>query len=486
MSCHASGRTDTMTTANPWFRALLFGGAAWCACAMSASAQDAGQFVIRVESDLVLVPTEALAKVPRDQADPYWTDRQGRSALSGLTAKDFHLFQDGAEQKIESFTVEPWPRRIVRDNVACHVENFTAPGTRWTSGDYVHGACPTLPRETYYQIAFRPPPAPAGSCHHVNVTVDRPNAAAETRGEYCNTPYSGSDELNGTPRGQWMETRLASGAAGNLPLFLQAGRFYTDAPMAHVHLVLDLPWNSMKTERKNGRLWGNHEILGMVYRRDGGMVERFSENETRAVLLLSRESGPSIATHLGYRFEKQFDLPPGGYDLRVVFSDGTTNFGRAETALTVESCDVKQLGISSVLLGKRYQQASPLPHAERAGSFVPLVSKGIEVTPSGSTRFKRGEPLIAYFEVYEPLASVPPDAQVRVQLRIVDAGTGAVLDAREPFDAAGYRKAGSPVIPIAQKIPTTKLQRGSYRLEVQAKDSAGGSTVWRPASFTIE
>jgi hypothetical protein len=118
---------------------------------------------------------------------------------------------------------------------------------------------------------------------------------------------------------------------------------------------------------------------------------------------------------------------------------------------------------------------------------VPLVSRDIEVTPSGSTKFKRGELLIAYFEVYVPVASPSPQPKVEVHLRVMEAKTGRICDTPKPVvDAAAYSKPGSPVIAVAQKISTKKLTKGSYRLEVQAKDSAGRSTVWRPASFTIE
>src|SRR5882672_533542 len=37
-----------------------------------------------------------------------------------------------------------------------------------------------------------------------------------------------------------------------------------------------------------------------------------------------------------------------------------------------------------------------------------------------------------------------------------------------------------------EEVATEKLQKGQYRLEVQASDSAGRSTVWRTAHFTVE
>ena len=117
---------------------------------------------------------------------------------------------------------------------------------------------------------------------------------------------------------------------------------------------------------------------------------------------------------------------------------------------------------------------------------VPAVSKGIEVTPTADTRFKMGEPLYAYFEVYEPLMAGQPTPTVDFHLRVVDAKTAAVKIDVQSLSAESYRNTGSPVIPIGREIKTDKLSSGTYRLEVQATDSSGQSTAWRTANFTVE
>jgi hypothetical protein len=45
---------------------------------------------------------------------------------------------------------------------------------------------------------------------------------------------------------------------------------------------------------------------------------------------------------------------------------------------------------------------------------------------------------------------------------------------------------GSPLVPMALKIPVDKLDPGSYRLELRAMDSAGNKTKMRSADFTVE
>ena len=75
---------------------------------------------------------------------------------------------------------------------------------------------------------------------------------------------------------------------------------------------------------------------------------------------------------------------------------------------------------------------------------------------------------------------------MQIQMRIVDVKTGEVKSDSQPVDATPYVKAGSPVIPIGRGIDISKLPKGSYRLDVQATDSAGKGTPWRTANFTIE
>jgi hypothetical protein len=71
-------------------------------------------------------------------------------------------------------------------------------------------------------------------------------------------------------------------------------------------------------------------------------------------------------------------------------------------------------------------------------------------------------------------------------LKVVDAKTSEPKSDFPSLDVASYIEAGSTAIHIAREIPIDKLPPGSYRLEVQAADSAGKSTVWRTANFSVE
>jgi hypothetical protein len=44
----------------------------------------------------------------------------------------------------------------------------------------------------------------------------------------------------------------------------------------------------------------------------------------------------------------------------------------------------------------------------------------------------------------------------------------------------------SRIVPVSEEIPLEHLPPGSYRLQVQASDSAGQKTAWRESSFVIQ
>jgi len=160
------------------------------------------------------------------------------------------------------------------------------------------------------------------------------------------------------------------------------------------------------------------------------------------------------------RYEAQIDLLPGQYNLRLVLGDGT-DFGRVDTWLSIDSYGGKQLALSSVVLCKRFHSAS-VPDEETADAnlalqYVPLVSKGVQFTPTGDTHFRKGEPLFAYLEVYEPLLASGTTPTVQTQLRVTNTKTGQVKVDTGPRSAADWVQPGKSTIAIAEQIAVDKL-----------------------------
>jgi len=112
---------------------------------------------IRVESDLVLVRVEVLdKKVWREgpteagrrcvqaeheafahlrATEPYLPKDCEGLHIRGLATKDFHIFVDGQEQKIQDISTENAGIRV-RDNLGAHNEYSNSPVGKWSTPDY--------------------------------------------------------------------------------------------------------------------------------------------------------------------------------------------------------------------------------------------------------------------------------------------------------------------------------------------------------------
>jgi hypothetical protein len=461
-------------------------------------------------------------------SQPYLPQQCALGAIDGLTTQDFHVFVDGVEQKIQSVSPQYGTWEWARDTLGFHHEWSYTPVGRWSAGDMALSGAeePTGIFPRYYLVEFAPPESAQGSCHQLKVLVDSPKAAVSVPDQYCNIKDAASDPLYGTALGRAMENGAPSSKKPRLPLSLQAAFFYTGTNQARVDIAVEWPLRSyLDTNKVEFVVFsGSHYkdmnpigVLGMVYKEGRVLARRFSDlgfdrGQTSpapaytvlrvgppTVLAGSRPivgggydvAGPSDqgawnVGNLPIRYEAQIDLPSGEYDIVVALGD-EKNFGQAGQQLKIDSYDGTQLALSSVVLSKRGRDAAVAAQeaaaAHLAPKYVPLVSKGVQVTPAADRRFRRGEPLVTYFEIYEPLLLTAPATTVWAHLRLVDAKRGAVKEDYPPMNVAPYIQPGSSVIPVTVSL---KARKGAYRLEVQATDSAGRTTPWRAANFTIE
>jgi hypothetical protein len=424
--------------------------------------------------------------------------------IRGLTANEFHLFEDGVEQKIESAKLDRWAWISARDNFVSHEEWSYAPLGKWGTVDQGVDWSPS-PANYFYQLSYVPTNREEGKCRHVRVKVDKPRAVVYAGDQYCYTAQPSGDPLNGTKFGQQLQANLDLDRRAKIPLSVQVSFFYTEAQRARVEIDLAFPWDKLTHKWVGGELHATIGALGIVEKKDRSVTTRFSDLAcciSGSQLFATFSYDPDLSANLQQQlqhiesaylpstYNRQIDLPTGEeFKLRVVLSDGR-NFGRAEVPLVIDSYDGKRLAISSVALCKRFRDAGAAAQEDAAANlapqYVPLVSKGVRVTPTADTTFKRNDPLIAYFEVYEPLLSQQPKTAITAHMRITDPKTGMLTVDFPPLDAAPYERPGSTMIPIGDELVVSQLPKGDYRLEVQATDSAGRSTPWRTANFTLE
>ena len=129
----------------------------------------------------------------------------------------------------------------------------------------------------------------------------------------------------------------------------------------------------------------------------------------------------------------------------------------------VDGYDNKQSAISSDVLCDRYRDANIAKEEAAAVSlaprYTPLVSRGLQFTPTAQTHFKSSDHPIAYFEVYEPLPGGQPKPEAKTHVRIVNARTGETRFHFYPADSANHARPGG-------------RQRASFRRRSEYRQAA--------------
>lgn len=329
-------------------------------------------------------------------------------------------------------------------------------------------------QDEYYLLGYTPPDSAEGSCHTLKVKVDRGGTEVRFRTGYCNSKPQ--DMLAGDSAEKSLEVRAAAAQPGNVSASMQDPYFYTAANVARVNVAMEIATDKVKFEKEKGKYHAVVNILGLAYLPDGSVGARFSD--ALKIDFDDKKEMEAFKEH-PMHYENQFDVASGKYNLKVVFSSGGDSFGKVETPLNVEPYDAKQFSMSALALSKEVHRASDLGTGLDAlllEDRVPLIANGMQMVPSGSNQFKKGDLVAFYTEVYEPLminATATSLPVVAFDIRISDAKTGAQKLDTGLLRVALPAQTGSPTIAFGEKIPTDSLMPGDYKVEVKAVDSAG-------------
>jgi VWFA-related protein len=343
----------------------------------------------------------------------------------------------------------------------------------------------------YYLLGYSPADSAPGSCHTLKVKVERGGTNVRSRSGFCNVQPK--DPLAGKPIEKELETRAsaptAAGAAGSAAAVsagsLEAPFFYTSPNEARVHLAMDVPTSSVEFDKVKGKYHADLNVLGIAYRADGTVASRFSDELTFDMEKDEWEKFTKSPMH----YENQFSVAPGQYRLSVVLSGGNQKFASYQAPLEIDSYDGKKFSLSGVALSNQFQPVSDLGgalDADLLADRAPMVVRDMELTPSGSNHFKKSDKAALYAQVYVPRLTEPNPPTVKCTYVVMDPKTGKALVGATGMDLATYIQKGSPVIPVAFKLPLDKLDPGEYLLEVQASEGPGDLTQVRTVKFVVQ
>jgi hypothetical protein len=338
----------------------------------------------------------------------------------------------------------------------------------------------------FYLLGYTPPEAQEGSCHTLHVKVDKGGDSVRARTGYCVAKQK--DVLTKTTTEQTLENRAASPQPGNVAASMQIPYFYTQPNVARVNVAMEISPAEVKIEKDKDKLQGVINVLGVAYKPDGSVGARFSDS---VKLEFESKTQADAFKASPYHYENQFDIASGKYTLKVVFSSGGDSFGKLESPLNIEPYDGKTFMMSGLALSLKYGPAASMGGALDSALIedrTPLITHGVQVIPSGTNRFKKGQTPIVFVEIYEPLEAQetpPKDLAIALQILILDPQTNAAKADTGLFRIPMPEKSGSPVISFATKIPSEAIEPGSYVLQVKAFDSAN-KTVTRTMPIEVQ
>ena len=331
----------------------------------------------------------------------------------------------------------------------------------------------------YYLLGFTPSGDSADKpCHKLKVKVDRSGLDIDARDTFCTT---GQPPRALTPAQKALEARAAAGA-GNLDAGLQVTWFHSRRNDTIVDVAMDIDPHAMKLRGRHAELI----LVGTAVREDGSVAARIPDT-----VKLDFETLSDLDTFLRspYHYSKQFTLPPGPYNFRMVVGGADEAFGTAEKPLDIEAWTGKMLSASSLALSDSDYPISDvtafLDNSVLEGPYR-LASKGREVVPMGGAEFPAGRDGVFYFEIYDPQLAQGTSTPPTMRLRLLDRATGQEKNDSSGQNASAWMQKGNPVIPIALALPISKLPRGSYTLEERITRDGGAAAVIRTADFVVK
>jgi hypothetical protein len=293
------------------------------------------------------------------------------------------------------------------------------------------------------------------------------------------------DALAGKPAETELEAIAAGSAAGSIAAPLQLPFFYASPNVARVNVAMEIPAKTFHFDKVKGKQHAEVNVLGVATKPDGSVGAKFSD--TVKFDFDSKDQVQEFQKN-PLHYENQFEIASGTYSFKVIFSGGGQDFGKLEKPLTIDPFDGKQFALSGLALShdRLSTEGDAGLDAVLIEDKVPLLARGMQFIPAGSSLFKTTESAPGlYLEIYEPHLLDEKAPQLAIQLKVSDRQGGELKIDSGLVAVEAYVRKGNPVVPVGLKLPMAGLVAGAYRLELTALDSLG-KTVTRSVDFDVE
>jgi GWxTD domain-containing protein len=239
---------------------------------------------------------------------------------------------------------------------------------------------------------------------------------------------------------------------------------------------------------KDGVAKGEVNILGKVTTLAHKTVQTFEDTvevNQPAELLEKTLDHQSV-------YWKALPLLPGLYRLDVAIKDvnNKDHLGYYGRSLEVPTYHDEKLGTSSLILADQMNTVSSREIG--SGNFIigntfirPRVSTQTPTNPNPPARFKRGQQLSFWMQVYNlGIDEATKSNQATVTYQITDTATNTV-DLEKQLDSKDLG-AHSDQLTVAKTLPLAGLQPGKYKVTIKINDAISKQEIAQSVPFVVE
>lgn len=336
--------------------------------------------------------------------------------------------------------------------------------------------------EAYYIIGFRPTnTARDGSFRHLTVKLNRNDVRMDYRSGYY-APADFKHQKTEDREIQLTEQMRSDLPATDVAVYLQALYFRMDDNKFFVPVSLIVPGSQIPFIKNGDRDKANIDILGQVKNAQGIAV-----GNVRDTVKLALDAAQQVQRK-NIQYSTGFTLAPGRYHLKFVVRENETGrMGSFETDLQVPDMKKAPLKLSSIVLSSQRVANTAKKNGPAGGS--PMVRDGVEWIPNVPHVFRQDQHLYFLYEVYDaarqksdgpaPAASPGltrrPAGAVRVLTNIEFLSGGVKVYETPLVEANAINTPERGAVAFQFDVPLTQLKPGTYVVQVNVIDDAGGS-----------
>ncbi len=315
--------------------------------------------------------------------------------------------------------------------------------------------------QTYYVLTYRPSNSNwDGKFRQVRVEVRNPQLRVRARSGYYAIPAE-FEFLAPEDYAVVAEWRSAAREA-QLPLFVRAGAFRDSGKLYRIPVVIEAPASAISFEKRAGGHQAQFHIVGLVRDMRGRLLTRFGGRTQFSATPAEYETlKPGTISFLQTLY-----LPAGeSYSFEVLVKDLLSGkVGRQQAGLYLSEPG-EELALSTVLLARDVEKDA------RPGTQFLSVG-GARILPSARCRFRNGENLIFYLDVYNPQPGTNNQTALEVEVFLMREGKRVPLSV--PVFRVTENIAETRRVTVSRFLQLTGLTPGDYMFVVSVRDIRSG------------